>query len=152
MCIRDRHIVLGIDGSKWISTRREKTATKVRVPLLDAALRIIEKYKNHPRCVQTQKLLPVYSNQKMNQYIKEVTKKLEIEKHLTFHIARHTFATTVTLSNGVPIETVSKLLGHTKIATTQIYARVIERKVSDDMNILRDKLNHNNQRIIKSNS
>lgn len=88
----------------------------------------------------------------MNQYIKEVTKKLEIEKHLTFHIARHTFATTVTLSNGVPIETVSKLLGHTKIATTQIYARVIERKVSDDMNILRDKLNHNNQRIIKSNS
>ncbi|MCB0446606.1 MAG: tyrosine-type recombinase/integrase, partial [Gelidibacter sp.] len=78
----------------------------------------------------------------------EVTKKLEIEKHLTFHIARHTFATTVTLSNGVPIETVSKLLGHTKIATTQIYAKVIERKVSDDINNLKIKLLQvNNKKI-----
>ncbi len=76
----------------------------------------------------------------MNQYIKEVAKELKIEKYLTFHIARHTFATTITLSNGVPIETVSKLLGHSKIATTQIYAKVIERKVSDDINTLRVKL------------
>lgn len=76
----------------------------------------------------------------MNQYIKEVTKKLKIEKHLTFHIARHTFTTTVTLSNGVPIETVSKLLGHTKLSTTQIYARVVEKKISEDMNSLRQKI------------
>lgn len=135
------HIVLGIDGNKWISTQREKTAAKVRVSLLDKALAIIERYRNHPKCEQTGKLLPVYSNQKMNQYIKEVVEKLELEKHLTFHIARHTFATTVTLSNGVPIETVSKLLGHTKIATTQIYARVIEKKVSEDMIKLRNNLN-----------
>lgn len=139
------NIALGIDGNKWISTQREKTSTKVRIPLLDTALTIIEKYRNHPKCIQTGKLLPVYSNQKMNKYIKEVATKLEIEKNLTFHIARHTFATTVTLSNGVPIETVSKLLGHTKIATTQIYARVIERKVSEDMEILRNKMNQSNE-------
>lgn len=146
--LTQEHIVLGIDGDKWISTQREKTATKVRVPLLDTALTIIEKYKDYPKCVEAGKLLPVYSNQKINQYIKEVTKKLKIEKHLTFHIARHTFATTITLSNGVPIETVSKLLGHTKIATTQIYARVIERKVSEDINTLKIKMiNKNNQKI-----
>lgn len=142
------NIMFGIDGNKWLMTQREKTATKVSVPLLDTALAIIEKYKNHPKCIQTNKLLPVYSNQKMNQYIKEVAEKLEIEKHLTFHIARHTFATTVTLSNGVPIETVSKLLGHTKIATTQIYARVVEKKISDDMEILKNRLS--NSRIPNS--
>ncbi|WP_335976093.1 site-specific integrase [Gaetbulibacter jejuensis] len=138
--LTQENIVLGIDGNKWLMTQREKTATKVRVPLLDTALAIIEKYQEHPKCIQTGKLLPVYSNQKMNQYIKEVTKKLEIKKHLTFHIARHTFATTVTLSNGVPIETVSKLLGHTKLSTTQIYARVVEKKISEDMNSLRQKI------------
>lgn len=138
--LTQENIVLGIDGNKWLMTQREKTATKVRVPLLNTAMTIIEKYQEHPKCIQTGKLLPVYSNQKMNQYIKEVTKKLKIEKHLTFHIARHTFATTVTLSNGVPIETVSKLLGHSKIATTQIYARVIEKKISEDMNSLRQKM------------
>ena len=84
----------------------------------------------------------------MNQYIKEVAEKLEIEKHLTFHIARHTFATTVTLSNGVPIETVSKLLGHTKLSTTQIYARVVEKKISVDMEILKNRLS--NSRIPNS--
>jgi site-specific recombinase XerD len=82
-------------------------------------------------------LFPVVSNQKLNSYLKEVADLCGIKKRLTFHMARHTFATTVTLTNGVPIETVSKLLGHTKIATTQIYARVIERKVSDDMNALK---------------
>ena len=71
------------------------------------------------------KLLPVYSNQKVNAYLKEIAQELEIDKQLTFHSARHTFATTVTLSNGVPIETVSKLLGHTKLSTTQVYARVV---------------------------
>ncbi|WP_421151385.1 site-specific integrase [Seonamhaeicola sp. NFXS20] len=108
-------------------TQREKTATKVRVPLLNATLRIIEKYHEHPKCIQIGKLLPVYSNIKMNQYIKEVNKKLKIEKHLTFHIARHTFATTVTLSNGVPIETVSKLLGHTKLSTPELFKRKLVR-------------------------
>jgi len=85
-------------------------------------------------------VFPVISNQKVNSYLKEIADVCGIKKNLTFHIARHTFATTITLSNGVPIETVSKMLGHTKIATTQIYARVIEKKVSDDMAQLREKL------------
>jgi site-specific recombinase XerD len=86
-------------------------------------------------------LFPIISNQKVNSYLKEIADLCGIKKNLTFHIARHTFATTITLSNGVPIETVSKMLGHTKIATTQIYARVLEKKVSDDMTLLRKKLN-----------
>jgi len=86
--------------------------------------------------------MPSISNQKLNSYLKEIADKCDIEKNLTFHMARHTFATTVTLTNGVPIETVSKLLGHTKLATTQIYARVVEKKISEDMNTLRRKLDN----------
>jgi len=86
--------------------------------------------------------LPVYSNQKVNAYLKDIAQELEIPKKLTFHSARHTFATTVTLSNGVPIETVSKLLGHTKLSTTQVYARVMEQKLSSDIRDLKDKLNN----------
>ncbi|WP_286813599.1 MULTISPECIES: tyrosine-type recombinase/integrase [unclassified Maribacter] len=79
-------------------------------------------------------------------YLKEITSNIGINKNITFHSARHTFATTVTLSNGVPIETVSKLLGHKKLSTTQIYARVLERKLSEDMNSLKDKLNRKEER------
>jgi len=82
----------------------------------------------------------VFSNQKVNSYLKEIADLCGIKKNISFHIARHTFATTVTLSNGVPIETVSKMLGHTKIATTQIYARVLEKKISEDMDFLRTRL------------
>lgn len=96
-------------------------------------------------------LLPVITNEKLNVYLKEVAHYVGITKNLTFHMARHTFATTITLSNGVPIETVSKLLGHSKIATTQIYARVLEHKVSNDMDILKNKLLKNkNERIKKA--
>ncbi len=94
---------------------------------------IIKKYETHPNTINKQTLFPTISNQKLNSYLKEIADVCGIRKNLTFHIARHTFATTVTLSNGVPIETVSKLLGHSKITTTQIYAKVIERKVSEDM-------------------
>ena len=82
----------------------------------------------------------MFSNQKVNSYLKEIADLCGIKKNISFHIARHTFATTVTLSNGVPIETVSKMLGHTKIATTQIYARVLEKKISEDMDFLRTRL------------
>lgn len=85
-------------------------------------------------------LLPVYSNQKTNAYLKEIAKACGIYKNISFHTARHTFATTVTLSNGVPIETVSKMLGHTKLSTTQIYARVLENKIGEDMKNLTDQL------------
>jgi site-specific recombinase XerD len=130
----------GLDGQKWIFTSRNKTKAKVKIPLLDKALEILEKYDAHPMTEITQSLLPVITNVKVNLYLKEVADLCDIKKNLTFHMARHTFATTVTLSKGVPIETVSKLLGHTKIATTQIYARVLEDKLSQDMSELSRKL------------
>jgi site-specific recombinase XerD len=88
-------------------------------------------------------LLPAASNQKTNSYLKEIADLCEIKKKLTFHIACHTFATTVTLTNGVPIETVSKMLGHTKLATTQIYAKVVENKIGTDMAALKKRLSNN---------
>ncbi|WP_142785689.1 site-specific integrase [Changchengzhania lutea] len=138
--LTDHNIVRGIDGDYWIFTQREKTAQPVKIPLLDKALDIIKKYDNGVE--HNSKLLPVFSNQKTNAYLKEITAQFEISKNISFHSARHTFATTVTLSNGVPIETVSKLLGHSKLSTTQVYARVIEQKVSADIRNLRMKLNN----------
>ena len=124
----------------WIATNRQKTNEPVRVPLLPKALAIIEKYKGHSQALAEGKVLPTLSNQKLNSYLKEIADMCGITKPLTFHIARHTFATTVTLTNGVPIETVSKLLGHSKLTTTQIYAKVIESKLADDMARLSEKL------------
>ncbi|WP_298765313.1 site-specific integrase [uncultured Polaribacter sp.] len=144
MQLNEDNISLGIDGGKWIITNRQKTHNKVKIPLLPIAEILIKKYKGHIKTKKTKTLFPNISNQKLNSYLKEIADLSGIKKNLTFHIARHTFATTITLSNGVPIETVSKLLGHTKIATTQIYAKVIERKVSDDMAILKSKLSLNN--------
>lgn len=143
-------VVLGIDGVKWIYTNRKKTGTQSNVPLLQPALNILEKYKNHP-CQEIQnKLLPVKSNQKMNSYLKEIAAVCNIKKPLTMHIARHTFATTITLSNNVPIETVSKLLGHTKLATTQIYAQVLDTKISKDMLALSKQLEEINVKLKKA--
>ena len=141
--LKPSDVALGIDGGKWIFTNRKKTGTTSNVPLLPPAQEIIDKYAEHPYCVAKGKLLPVKSNQKMNAYLKEIADLCSITKKLTMHIARHTFATTVTLSNGVPIETVSRLLGHTKLATTQIYAQVLEHKVSHDMNALKDRFKKN---------
>jgi site-specific recombinase XerD len=135
-----QNISLGIDNNHWLSTSRKKTEQPVKIPLLPKALEIIEKYKAHPKVLATGKLLPVYSNQRLNSYLKEIADLCGIKKNLTFHIARHTFATTITLTNGVPIETVSKLLGHASIRTTQIYAKVIEQKLGEDMNVLKAKL------------
>ena len=147
--LTDNNIVRGIDGEYWIFTKREKTEQPVKIPLLDKALDIIKKYDNNME--NNSGLLPVYTNQRLNVYLKEITGLLGINKNITFHSARHTFATTVTLSNGVPIETVSKLLGHSKLSTTQVYARVIEEKVSIDMKALRNKLNNCiNENINKS--
>lgn len=127
----------GIDGELWIFTKRTKTSVKSNVPLLPKARAIFNKYNNHPVRVNDGLLIPTRSNQKMNSYLKVIAERCGIKKKLTFHMARHTFATTVTLTNGVPIETVSTMLGHTSIRTTQIYAKVIEKKVSDDMQKLK---------------
>ena len=133
------HISFGIDGEKWIFTHRQKTESASKIPILPVTQMIINKYENHPQCNNEDKLLPILSNQKMNAYLKEIASVCDIEKELTFHIARHTFATTVTLTNGVPIESVSKMLGHKNLRTTQHYAKVLDRKVSEDMKILKDK-------------
>ncbi|MDO6739367.1 site-specific integrase [Wenyingzhuangia sp. 2_MG-2023] len=133
------NIVKGIDGGNWIMTKRQKTGTSVKVPLLEPAEKLINLYNQNLRVLNSDKIFPTISNQKVNSYLKEIADVCGITKNLTFHMARHTFATTVTLSNGIPLETVSKMLGHTKLTTTQIYAKIVDKKVSEDMQLLRDK-------------
>ncbi|MFR9608210.1 MAG: site-specific integrase [Rikenellaceae bacterium] len=118
------------DGKVWIMTKRQKCDTVVNVPLMTIPKMILEKYKGK---LPEGKILPMISNQKTNAYLKEIADVCGIKKKLTFHLARHTFATTTTLSRGIPIETVSKMLGHTNIKTTQIYARITNDKISRDM-------------------
>ena len=132
-------IVLGNKGERWIKTHRTKTKTRSSIPILPIAETILEKYIDHPE-VSKGKLLPVLSNQKMNAYLKEIADLCNITKNLTFHLARHTFATTVTLSNGVSIESVSKMLGHTSLRTTQHYAKILDKKISEDMEILKKRM------------
>jgi len=124
------------DGKLWIITKRKKTNTNVNVPLLDIPKMILKKYEGK---LPNGKILPVISNQKLNAYLKEIADVCGIKKNLTFHLARHTFSTTVTLAKGVPIETVSKMLGHTNIETTQIYARITNSKIGNDMEGLSEK-------------
>jgi site-specific recombinase XerD len=132
-------ISVGDDGSKWIKIKRTKTDTPSSVPVLPEAQSILDKYANYPQAGNGDKVLPVASNQKVNAYLKEIAVICKIRKTLTFHLARHTFATTVTLSRGVPIETVSKMLGHTNFTTTQHYAKVLDLKISQDMQALKER-------------
>jgi integrase len=129
------------DDQKFgISTHRQKTDSPTRIPILPQATRILELYSSHKEYQVKDKALPIISNQKMNAYLKEIADCCGITQNLTFHIARHTFATTITLSNGVPIETVSKMLGHHNLKTTQHYAKILDKKVSQDMQVLKEKL------------
>ncbi|MBT1712028.1 site-specific integrase [Fulvivirgaceae bacterium PWU5] len=134
------HVGTGIDGERWIFLNRTKTHNRSNIPLLPIALQLTEKYKDHPACVVKGKLFPVSSNQKYNDYLKEIAAICGFNIKLTTHIARHTFATTVALVNGVPLETVSAILGHKSIRTTQIYAKIVQEKLSIDMQSLRGKL------------
>lgn len=148
------NVSIGIDGDKWIFKNRQKTDTTSKIPLLPIAQEIIDKYAEHPVCKVEKRLLPILSNQKMNAYLKEIADVCGINKELTFHIARHTFATTITLSNGVPLETVSKMLGHTNLKTTQHYAKILDKKISSDMRRLKQKFSNPNssmQRHISEN-
>lgn len=128
----------GVDGKKWISYQRTKTLTLTKVPLLTPAVQMIEKYKTEAFTLND-KVFPCFSNQKMNAYLKEIADLCGINKTLTFHMARHTFATTVTLTNRVPLETVSKMMGHKSLKQTQHYAKIVDVKISDDMFHLRKK-------------
>ena len=135
--LKQEDIRTGFDGNLWIIRKRHKTNVTSTVRLLDIPKAILEKYKDK---LPNGKILPVISNQKMNDYLKEIAAICGIEKTLTYHVARHSCATSVLLANGVPIETVSKILGHTNIRTTQIYARITNLKVSNDMEMLAQKL------------
>jgi len=138
--LSSNHIQKGSDGNDWIIIDRTKTESRCRIPLLPAAKEVLKKYENNPLAISANRLLPVYTNQKMNSYLKELADICGIQKKLSMHVARHTFATSVTLTNGVPLETVSKMLGHSSLKTTQIYARIVDTKISQDMNLLQKKL------------
>ena len=137
--LTNQHLKVWSDGSLWLTLHRQKTKVPVNVKLLPIALEILDKYKDSIAS-RGGKLLPVLSNQKCNEYLKEMAAVCGINKDITFHSARHTFATTVTLENGVPIESVSKMLGHTNVKTTQLYARITDTKVSNDMDVLQENL------------
>ncbi len=137
--LRTEHIKSHHGNQLWIMTQRTKTGVTCNIPLLPPALVILDKYQDHPCKSHLKKtLFPIISNQRMNSYLKEVADLCGIEKELTTHMARHTFATTVTLANDVSLESVSKMLGHRKIQTTQIYARVLDTKVQREMIRLSD--------------
>jgi len=135
-----RHIQFE-NGKRWIRTRRQKTNVKTNVPLLDLPIGIMKKHcPDFENTNAEVKIFKVISNQKMNAYLKDLAKLCRFSKVLTFHIARHTFATTITLNNGVPIESVASMLGHKHIATTQHYAKLLDKKVEQDMDLLNSRL------------
>ncbi len=131
--------IVNLNGIDWIMTKRQKTDVPTNIILLDIPRLIIDKYKEQMKDDSKGRLLPILSNQKMNAYLKEIADLCGIDKRLSYHLARHTFAT-MALSKGVPVESVSKMLGHTNIKTTQIYARVVNKKIESDMLQLSQKL------------
>lgn len=132
------NIITDEAGQVWLKTHRQKTSEVVDIPLLEIPQLIIKKYQGMKEL--NGKLLPTLTNSCSNLYLKEVAVRCGINKTLTFHMARHTFATTVTLSNGVPIESVAKMLGHRNIRTTQIYAKIIKDKLAEDMSKLATRI------------
>lgn len=136
--LKPEHIFRDMDGSYWIRKTREKTDNMCNIPLLDLPVKLIQKYQNHPECVRKGVVIPVPCNQRCNSYLKEIADVCGIQKTLSTHIARHTFAC-LAIANKVSMESIAKMLGHTDIRTTKIYARILDRTVSDEMQILRGK-------------
>lgn len=128
---------IGIDHTQWLNFRRQKTDIRVALPLLPPAEKILQRYVSYHNYQKNVHLFPVPPNQVVNRYLKQIMREAGIDKDVTFHCARHTFATTITLMHGIPIETVSKMLGHASLTTTQIYAKVVDIKVRDDMAALK---------------
>ena len=129
--------IVTMNGERWISILRHKTGVSCHIPLLEVPQKILQKYEGKDK---KGRLLPILSNQKMNAYLKEIANVCGIEKKVTFHVGRHTFAT-MTYNMGVSIETVSRMLGHKKIETTQIYARLLTSRISEEMNRISNRLN-----------
>lgn len=125
-------------GHVWIRKPRAKTGGLSIIPMLEIPMRIVRKYREHPAVKSTGVALPVITNQKMNAYLKEIADLAGIRKHLTTHVARHTFAS-ISLSNQVSIEVISKILGHSDIKTTQIYAKMQDQAIYDGMAAMRSK-------------
>ncbi len=132
------NITTDSEGNTWIRKAREKTGEMSIIPMLAVPRKIAEKYARHPVVIQKDVVLPVITNQKMNAYLKEIADLARVGKHLTTHLARHTFAT-LSLSNHVPIESISKMLGHSDIRTTQIYAKTQDKTIYEDMESMRHK-------------
>lgn len=127
----------GFDGNRWLVLRRKKSGIPVRLRLLKVPSMILDKYASE---CEGNLLLPMGSNQRMNSYLKEIADCCRIHKAITFHTARHTFATTIALNNGMPIETLAKILGHTSIKSTLVYAKIVDQKLIDDMERLAQKI------------
>lgn len=140
----------GIDGNLWIMSERQKTNSTTNVPLLPQALKIIEKYKDHPLCVQRGTVLPVSSNQKMNEYLKEIAILCGFPFTLNTHMARRTFGSTVTLNNNVPINVVKEMLGHSSVKQTEAYAITEQATIGREMSLLTKKLNKDAPKISKT--
>jgi integrase len=138
--LKRSEVCIGIDGQYWIQKNRQKSNEPSKIPLLPIALQILDKYKDYPACVVKDVLLPVLNNQKYNSYLKELADICNVDKNMTSHTARHTFGTTVTLSNRVPIESVREMMGHKHIKQTLHYARVLPIKLSEDMQLLKERL------------
>lgn len=146
--LTEDHIVTDNDGNKWIRKPRQKTKQMSNIPLLDVPLAIIEKYQGDKKAAKKGVLLPIPCNQVMNRYLKEIAEICKINKHLTMHTARHTYAT-LCLSQGVSLKNVSKMLGHANVKMTERYARVLDSSILRDMNAIRDTLNLGNKESIK---
>ncbi|MDH5033880.1 site-specific integrase [Chryseobacterium cucumeris] len=138
--LRKTDIKDGIDGSMWIISKRQKTKSRTDIPLLEKAVSLINKYRKHPFCLETNLVLPVKSNQKMNEYLKEIASICEIEGDLNTHRARRTFGSTVTLKNGVPIHVVKEMMGHHSVTQTEDYAITTQEMINREMQILKEKL------------
>lgn len=147
--LKKTNIKNGIDGNLWIMSERQKTNSTTNVPLLPQALKIIEKYKDHPLCLQRGTVLPVSSNQKMNEYLKEIAILCGFPFTLNTHMARRTFGSTVTLNNNVPINVVKEMLGHSSVKQTEAYAITEQATIGREMSILNKKLNKNSAKMSK---
>lgn len=131
--LKPEHLLKDGSDTLWIRKPREKTGNMCNIPVLSPTKAIIDKYKEYPLCLKNGVLLPVLTNQKMNSYLKEISDLCNINKALTTHVARHSYATSVCLANGVSIENVAKMLGHSDISMTKRYARVLDQSILADM-------------------
>lgn len=148
--LKKTEIKEGIDGKPWIISARQKTGSETNVPLLPQALKIIEKYKDNALCRQRGTVLPVSSNQKMNEYLKEIANLCGFPFTLNTHMARRTFGSTVTLANNVPIHVVKEMLGHASVKQTEAYAITEQASIGREMALLDKKLNKNANKMSKA--